>query len=1217
LHICRLTKMAASPTICHMVGRRALLVVVLVGGCRAGAKESAESKHSALVFSGRTAQLDLVVPAGTDVAGFVLAANGALLVDDRAVVSASMSNLGSSGTNVGADAHTASIWTASTLTLRDRAIVTGAINTTVAISAMTTSHVSGVTNTHATLVPPAVHTLFVSYPAGDAIDINLEPSQSSAPSPGRYGALTVKFGAHVHLRSGTYYLESLDVEPQGFMDLDERSGPVVIYVNQPFIFRGTITTNLLGPTDLMIAVLGSGALTIESPFQGTVVAPHAHLSLGIGGSKHTGAFFAQDIEVQPGVTISFHPSAAIPRCDDGNACTGRDVLQAGRCVGQDPAVLGVPESDPAAPRCSNGALPVGCRAYDCSSGLSTGTWLAKPVCGSTPACVATCPVAGCKASEPRTHSLVSCSCLCTDPTGGPSFSVTVNGCGTSDPVACSTLCVVANDGCGSDSSCSFGSCRPASPASPNILAGNACRTDEAFAISTLSDYVANVDGSQSSISISVGGASTTVALGGTIGAQLEAPSASAPNGRLVLSRIGVSTTGSFSLFGRTISQARFDSKNRISAVASSPSSGKLTATFSSGSFGQKITAIVNGTAASFDALGLQGLQATLDLPKRLIDLRASGTLPSGDNAAIHIVARLANLPPIPRVQLGASQPIECNKPGGVDVVLDGTGSTDPENQALRYQWFSFFPGSIDNSLKAVGFSNKTVARLPVGTNTVRLIVYDPQLAAGRSEMNVIVVDTTPPTIQPIQTMIFHAGESTSRAVALNLPHATDACDPAVKFRAFRLEVEPDSGLLRRVPVDPKQVILRVGTSTIVWQAVDAAGNTVESTQTVQVLAGGSPADDPPPDTVAATCAEPLNVPGPATPPVELRVCVVGRVEGGLRVGSSLWSSCPNNDGGDAADTCTANNIQALLTQANELFAPAVQFNFVGWRRIRDPRFTPGTPDSKGQYGKVFLDCTHPGLCSPVSDMHNGCYQAWGVPPPGSRGDPAFPNDHCTRGITVLFVSTTGAAFTAAGVGQSSDTADSPFDPTRIGPQCDFSQIGTETYDPIVVVGQPTVGVTAHELGHALGLPHGNGIDDDCNGVWDEDPWNCDLGEAAADRNASNQNLMNWTAIPGDTVVTDIQRGVVRTFALHSVPTAGTFGANCLAADPAIPPDDTAVLPEPPPSDGGIVVVGGDGGPPPTVTTSGCSCRVSGQSTLPTVPLAFIGLVVARRRRRKP
>ena len=167
----------------------------------------------------------------------------------------------------------------------------------------------------------------------------------------------------------------------------------------------------------------------------------------------------------------------------------------------------------------------------------------------------------------------------------------------------------------------------------------------------------------------------------------------------------------------------------------------------------------------------------------------------------------------------------------------------------------------------------------------------------------------------------------------------------------------------------------------------------------------------------------------------------------------------------------------------------------------------------------------------------------------------------------------------------------------------------------MVVGDPNQVVTAHEIGHALGLPHGNGIDDDCNGVWDEDPWFCDLGESAADHNASNVNLMTWDEATTHTVVTDIQRGVVRTFALHSVPTLGTWGANCKPATAPVPPDDTTVLPEPPPSDGGVI--GGDGGGrPPTVTTSGCGCRVNDGST-PSFALAltFLGLVVACQRRR--
>jgi MYXO-CTERM domain-containing protein len=204
-----------------------------------------------------------------------------------------------------------------------------------------------------------------------------------------------------------------------------------------------------------------------------------------------------------------------------------------------------------------------------------------------------------------------------------------------------------------------------------------------------------------------------------------------------------------------------------------------------------------------------------------------------------------------------------------------------------------------------------------------------------------------------------------------------------------------------------------------------------------------------------------------------------------------------------------------------------------------------------------------------------------------------------------------------GLGASSPQALLPSDKDVIGPTCDFSKIGNETYDPVVVVGDPNQVVTAHEIGHALGLPHGNGIDDECNGVWDEDPWFCDQGEAAADRNANNVNLMTWSEATNHTVVTDIQRGLVRTFALHSVPTLGSWGTGCKAATPPTPPDDTTVLPEPPPSDGGIVVGGDGGGRPPTVTTSGCACQVDGVTNAPPAwALVLLSLIVARRRRQR-
>src|SRR5437763_16601066 len=81
------------------------LFIVATLGCaeRPRPDDVVTTRTSAL--TSRTATLNLVVPAGRDVAEFVLAANGALSLDDRATVAAPISNMGGAGTHVGADAR--------------------------------------------------------------------------------------------------------------------------------------------------------------------------------------------------------------------------------------------------------------------------------------------------------------------------------------------------------------------------------------------------------------------------------------------------------------------------------------------------------------------------------------------------------------------------------------------------------------------------------------------------------------------------------------------------------------------------------------------------------------------------------------------------------------------------------------------------------------------------------------------------------------------------------------------------------------------------------------------------------------------------------------------------------------------------------------------------------------------------------------------------------
>jgi hypothetical protein len=68
-------------------------------------------------------------------------------------------------------------------------------------------------------------------------------------------------------------------------------------------------------------------------------------------------------------------------------------------------------------------------------------------------------------------------------------------------------------------------------------------------------------------------------------------------------------------------------------------------------------------------------------------------------------------------------------------------------------------------------------------------------------------------------------------------------------------------------------------------------------------------------------------------------------------------------------------------------------------------------------------------------------------------------------------------------------------------------------------GDPIDALLAHELGHVLRLGHGNGLDDDNDGVYDDNVFGCDPDE---NMNAPPANMMNPTV--GSGVITALQAG---------------------------------------------------------------------------------------------
>jgi hypothetical protein len=145
-------------------------------------------------------------------------------------------------------------------------------------------------------------------------------------------------------------------------------------------------------------------------------------------------------------------------------------------------------------------------------------------------------------------------------------------------------------------------------------------------------------------------------------------------------------------------------------------------------------------------------------------------------------ADTVNLPPT--VNAGANILSECNASGGSNVTLNGTGTTDPENDALTFNWACpGIPLLAANSTSPGGF-------FPLGpTVTCRLDVSDlAACPASASTVQVSVRDTTSPNTTcpaPITVECTAPGGTPASnpniSAFLGAATATDVCDPSLSI----------------------------------------------------------------------------------------------------------------------------------------------------------------------------------------------------------------------------------------------------------------------------------------------------------------------------------------------------------------------------------------------------------------------------------------------------
>jgi RHS repeat-associated protein len=487
----------------------------LVAGCQHSQPDEAVSKRAEALTPGPSFTLQL--PPQITTGGSGVTASTTLSLGDRVQIKqptgtafAGVVNLGSGATTIGHDDKTGDVWSIGAVTLQDRAAVSGFLKTAGALTRGTGTTVSGTIQQNTPLTAPTLATVTVQFQNG-AGAVTVANDATRTLTPGDYAAVNLGARSILALSTGDYRFDSLGTQPQSVLRVTTTSGPVRVFIRNTLNWNSTVTAAAGDPSKLLVGYVGATAITMNTPFIGTLLSPNAGVTLPTVSTPHAGAFFAKSMNVAPDVVITTEPftvpcqgvnvddgnacttDSCDPNtgvvthapvsngsaCNDNNACTQSDTCQAGACVGANPVTCTAQDQchtagtcAPATGFCSNPAKTNGTACSDgnactqsdtCQAGACVG---ANPVtCAAPDQCHAagTCNTSTGVCSNPAKANGSTCSdgSACTQ-----SDSCQNGACVGSSPVVCTALdqCHVA------------GACDPTSGACSNPAKsdGSAC-----------------------------------------------------------------------------------------------------------------------------------------------------------------------------------------------------------------------------------------------------------------------------------------------------------------------------------------------------------------------------------------------------------------------------------------------------------------------------------------------------------------------------------------------------------------------------------------------------------------------------------------------------------------------------------------------------------------------------------------------------------------------
>jgi len=159
----------------------------------------------------------------------------------------------------------------------------------------------------------------------------------------------------------------------------------------------------------------------------------------------------------------------------------------------------------------------------------------------------------------------------------------------------------------------------------------------------------------------------------------------------------------------------------------------------------------------------------------------------GTRVTTIIVTKVVVEPPV--ANAGPDRTVECTGDSQAAVSLDGSASTDPNDDITLYEWFEHF-GAADQS--SLGTGKVLNVSLGLGSHTITLRVTDATGKTSTDEVVIEVVDTTPPVVD------LHVSPSVlwppnHKLVTIHAIVAVDECGPYTVTLVSVTSSEPDNG----------------------------------------------------------------------------------------------------------------------------------------------------------------------------------------------------------------------------------------------------------------------------------------------------------------------------------------------------------------------------------------------------------------------------------------